>query len=648
MNYRREIDGLRAIAVLPVILFHAGFEIFSGGYVGVDVFFVISGYLITTIILRELKQEKFSIVNFYERRARRILPALFVVMLVCIPFAWFSLLPSEMKDFSKSLIAVSVFASNILFWRESGYFETAAELKPLLHTWSLAVEEQFYLIFPLVMVFSYKLRKKWIIFGFGLIFLSSLSLAQWAAYVKPAAAFFLLPTRVWEFFIGVFAAYYLENINRKTIGKTITELCGWLGVVLIFFAIFAFSKSTPFPSIYTLVPTIGAVLIIIFANNDTTVGKFLGNRLFVGVGLISYSAYLWHQPLFAFASHAGYSKYDKSIFIWLSIASIVLAYVTWLYVEKRFRSNSVLTTKTIFISALIGSLFFACLGLYGYVNKGNLGQISDEQKIFLDNFENDLPEWKYSIKEGLFEKYRLECDFFDIQKYRVGNPTTVPLATIPSSCFTKSNNSSKVIFIWGDSHAQQLYYGLSKNLNKDHELLQVASSGCTPSMISANNRKNFCEYSNWFALDVIKKIKPEVVIVGKNLGHDANEMEFFTKSLKKFGVSRVIFTGPSPHWSPSLPAVIARMLPDVPQRSTLGLDKGVLELDSKLKIIASRSTDFEYISLIDYFCNETGCLLYYDLDIAANVTSHDYGHLSPLASYHLAKDLLIDKILNHK
>ena len=163
MDYRREIDGLRALAVLPVILFHAGFEMFSGGFVGVDVFFVISGYLITTIILSELEQGRFSIVNFYERRARRILPALFLVMLVCIPFAWFLFLPGDMKDFSQSLVAVSVFASNILFWHESGYFDTAAELKPLLHTWSLAVEEQYYLLFPLFLMLFWRLGKRWIL-----------------------------------------------------------------------------------------------------------------------------------------------------------------------------------------------------------------------------------------------------------------------------------------------------------------------------------------------------------------------------------------------------------------------------------------------------------------------------------------------------
>ena len=207
MDYRREIDGLRAIAVLPVILFHAGFETFSGGFVGVDVFFVISGYLITTIIIAELEQGKFSIINFYERRARRILPALFLVMLVCIPLAWFWLLPRDMQDFSQSLVAVTVFASNILFWRESGYFDTAAELKPLLHTWSLAVEEQYYVIFPLFLMSFWRLGKRWIMILLVAVFVVSLALAQWASLAKPSAAFFLLPARGWELLVGAFAAF---------------------------------------------------------------------------------------------------------------------------------------------------------------------------------------------------------------------------------------------------------------------------------------------------------------------------------------------------------------------------------------------------------------------------------------------------------
>lgn len=212
MNYRREIDGLRAIAVLPVIFFHAGFGVFGGGFVGVDVFFVISGYLITGIILAELEQGHFSLIGFYERRARRILPALFLVMLLCVPFAWFWLLPGDMKGFAKSLVAVAIFASNFLFWRESGYFDTAAELKPLLHTWSLAVEEQYYLVFPLLILLFWQLGKRWVLFLLGLIFVASFTSAELS---KPAAAFFLLPSRGWELLVGAFAAFYMPRKNES-------------------------------------------------------------------------------------------------------------------------------------------------------------------------------------------------------------------------------------------------------------------------------------------------------------------------------------------------------------------------------------------------------------------------------------------------
>ena len=525
MDYRREIDGLRALAVLPVILFHAGFKTFSGGFVGVDVFFVISGYLITTIILTELEQGKFSIVNFYERRARRILPALFLVMLVCIPFAWFWLLPSDMNDFSQSLVAVSVFASNILFWRESGYFDTAAELKPLLHTWSLAVEEQYYVLFPLFLILFWRLGKRWILVMLGLVFVASLAVAEWAAYAKPAAAFYLLPTRGWELLIGAFAAFYLAKANRKEFGKSVGEIGGWLGIALILYAIFAYSKATPFPGLYALVPTLGTVLVILFATQQTTVGKFVGNKAFVSVGLISYSAYLWHQPVFAFARHTGVTSFDKDVLFVLSVSSIFIAYLGWRFIEAPFRNKSIVSRKVIFILAFLGSFLFAILGIYGNAKNGNLGQLSAEQETFLEYFRNDLPEWRYTNKNDLLKKYREDCNFYDISQFRLGKPTTVPIEKISESCFFKKSKTSKVIFIWGDSHAQQLNYGLSKILPDNFELLQVASSGCVVNLSATANKNNYCEYSNWFAYDVVKDLIPDIVIIGQNLGHDISRMK---------------------------------------------------------------------------------------------------------------------------
>jgi len=382
MDYRREIDGLRALAVLPVILFHAGFETFSGGFVGVDIFFVISGYLIATIILAELEQGKFSIVNFYERRARRILPALFLVMLVCIPFAWIWLLPSDMKDFSQSLVAVSIFASNILFWRESGYFDTTAELKPLLHTWSLAVEEQYYVLLPLFLMLFWKMGKRWILVTLGFVFVISLALAQWAAYAKPAAAFYLLPTRGWELLIGVFAAFYLSQANRKFFETGLSNFGGWLGVALILYAVFTYDKTTPFPGFYALIPTIGTVLIILFATQQTTVGKLLGNKAFVGVGLVSYSAYLWHQPLFAFAKAYTFNLLTIQLTTFLILASFALAFISFKYVETTFRAKGKISRVCIFLLSILGILFFIFVGLLGHYKDGfNRGHESTTEAI---------------------------------------------------------------------------------------------------------------------------------------------------------------------------------------------------------------------------------------------------------------------------
>ena len=400
MDYRREIDGLRALAVLPVILFHAGFETFSGGFVGVDVFFVISGYLITTIILAELEQGKFSIVNFYERRARRILPALFLVMLVCIPFAWFWLLPSEMKDFSQSLVAVSVFVSNILFWSQSGYFNTAAELKPLLHTWSLAVEEQYYVLFPLFLMLFWKLGKRWILLTLGLVFVASLALAQWGAYAKPAAAFFLLPTRGWELLIGAFAAFYLSKANRRDFGKGLSETVGWLGIALISYAVFTYSKTTPFPGFYALVPTIGTVLFILFATQQTSVGRFVGNKAFVGIGLISYSAYLWHQPLFAFAKHIALNKPSNLVYVVLAVLALFMSYFTWKYVEVPFRNKNNFSRKQVFSVSLIFSFIFVSLGLLGHFKSGNLWRFGDDVVRYFQ-FKNDSSNYVWDLKNKL-------------------------------------------------------------------------------------------------------------------------------------------------------------------------------------------------------------------------------------------------------
>ncbi|HEX5358054.1 MAG TPA: acyltransferase family protein [Aquabacterium sp.] len=371
MDYRKEIDGLRALAVLPVILFHAGFQAFSGGFVGVDVFFVISGYLITSIILAEHREGTYSLVNFYERRARRILPALFVVMAACLPVAWFWLLPEDMKNFSESLVATSFFSSNILFWKTSNYFSSSAELKPLLHTWSLAVEEQYYVFFPIFLALTWRWGVRWLSVMLAVAAGVSLYLAHTQVPVDPSRAFYLLPTRCWELFIGALIGIWLSGDRKPVFSAWLAEAGSALGLAMLVSAIFLFDKRTPSPSLYTLVPTLGTALIILFASGQTLVGRFVGNRAFVFVGLLSYSAYLWHQPLFAFARQRSLGvEPGAEVFAALSLASVLLAYVSWKYVEAPFRNRRRFGRQQIFLLSAIGSAMFVTVGLIGHFNKG--------------------------------------------------------------------------------------------------------------------------------------------------------------------------------------------------------------------------------------------------------------------------------------
>jgi peptidoglycan/LPS O-acetylase OafA/YrhL len=455
VDYRRDIDGLRAVAVIPVILFHGGFHTFSGGFVGVDVFFVISGYLITTIILSEKERGTFSLVNFYERRTRRILPALFLVMLVSLPFAWMWLLPSDMKDFSQSLVAVSTFSSNIFFWKTSGYWGAANELKPLLHTWSLAVEEQYYVLFPLFLMLMWRFRKRWILSSFMVIAAISLLAAQWGAYNAPSATFFLLSTRGWELAIGASIAFYFlyrtKTIHTLLSHKFVDETLSLAGLLMIGYAVFAYNEHVPFPSFYALIPTVGTGLIILFSSSQTVVGRLLSTKLLVGIGLISYSAYLWHQPLFAFARHRSLTEPSGLLYSGLAVLSIALAYLSWRYVEKPFRSRNGFSRKTIFTFSVIGSVAFIVIGLAGYMTDGFVNRFT-KSDILLQTIDE-----KWKVNHGL----SVTCE---------GSFTLSP------DCRTSDEPE---ILIWGDSYAMHLVQGILAS-NPDAKIIQMTKTACGP------------------------------------------------------------------------------------------------------------------------------------------------------------------------
>lgn len=368
--YRPEVDGLRALAVVPVVLFHAGLGLFSGGFVGVDVFFVISGYLITGILLADLAAGRYSIARFYERRARRILPALFVMLLACLPLAWALMLPSELAAFGKSLLGTLGFASNVTFWLEEGYFTTASEYKPLLHTWSLAVEEQFYLAFPLLLLVLRRCRRRTMAAVLGAACLASFALCLVAAYHFQTANFFLAPTRAWELLAGSLCALAGRQDHRRGAGWL-----GWAGIALIVGSIVLLDGFLPYPSHFTLPTVVGTVLLILFARADAGAGRVLAAPPLVGVGLISYSLYLWHQPLLVFARLRDPAPPAPALMAGLCLAALLLAWASWRFVEQPFRRRSGLgAPRPALALAGLAALALAACGLFAVVSGGMAGR----------------------------------------------------------------------------------------------------------------------------------------------------------------------------------------------------------------------------------------------------------------------------------
>lgn len=449
MQYRSDIDGLRAVAVLPVILFHAGFGAFSGGFAGVDIFFVISGYLITGILLNDLEHNRFSLLNFYERRARRILPALFFVIIVCIPFAYLWLLPSQMVEFAQSILATIFFVSNIFFWNAGGYFNEAAEVRPLLHTWSLAVEEQFYLIFPILLWFLWRYARSrifWCLVGISLV---SFLLAEWGWQNKPGPNFYLAPTRAWELLAGSICALLLFG---RVIGRA-SNILSAIGFGLILFSIFHYDESTPFPSRYTLAPVAGTALIILYSGPGTWVWRLLSLRPLVGIGLISYSAYLWHQPLFAFARLRSLTEPGEVTMAGLAILSLMLAWLTWRFVERPFRARGagMFATRA---RVFVGSGAMACVLVVcgAYIVSSNGFTLRGDRALNLGDLDA-----RVSINFGLTS----ECD--EDRQPNNGCEREVLATTV----------------LWGDSFAMHLAQGIEASA-PDKALRQYALSSCSP------------------------------------------------------------------------------------------------------------------------------------------------------------------------
>ncbi|MGX2735935.1 acyltransferase family protein [Escherichia coli] len=386
IKYRKDIDGLRAVAILPVLLFHVGYSGFSGGYVGVDIFFVISGYLITKILINDINNGTYSLLTFYERRIRRIIPALTCVILFVLIASPLFLAPDNYSFLPKEIIGTLLFASNIVSFLKSGYFSTDAEQRPLLHTWSLGIEEQFYIISPIVLFLSFKYFKSRVGLILSLFAIVSFAFSVILTKNHPTASFYLIPTRYWELSFGALAA---AGVFKKAKGRRQNEVLSILGLLLILFSIFTFTSKTVFPGYAALLPVLGATLIILNAE-DTLVGKMLALKPLVFIGVISYSLYLWHWPLVVFS----HDKYIIDLNLsreMLVVLSILIAWFSTRFIEAPFRNKQSYDRTRIFkySSVAYSLLFLTSLAIWPL--KGWTDRLSDEKAYILSSTKDYSP-----------------------------------------------------------------------------------------------------------------------------------------------------------------------------------------------------------------------------------------------------------------
>ena len=463
-KYRKEIDGLRGIAIIPVILYHLNIPFFSGGYIGVDIFFVISGFLITSIIHNNIKEKKFSLLDFYERRLRRIIPILYLILILSIPFTLINFIEVDSRNFFESLFAVITFSSNFLFWLEEGeYFTRENSLKPLLHTWSLSIEMQFYIIFPLIIIILEKVKKLKIMIISLTCFFSFL-IANWLSLVNPDASFYLSLTRIWELLLGSLCA--LLRISRNKV-KSKSEYICYISLITIFLSVFFFNDKTLHPSFFSLFPVLATCFLILFSEESTSFKRILQFGPLVVVGLISYSLYILHFPMIAFLKYLDIRMSRNIIFVFL-ICLFLISYFSWVYIETPFRKKNQISKKKFLRLYFFLSIILASVGLSGHF------LIKDKTDDFVNNQ-------------------------FDSPRFLIKNS----------------------IMVLGDSHAGHYVWGLKQYFG-ENKVDDFSSNGCIPFIdfdrVDSRFKEGVCPKEMNLALEKFAKEQKYEILIMSNMG----------------------------------------------------------------------------------------------------------------------------------
>ncbi|MGB8365689.1 MAG: acyltransferase family protein [Rhizomicrobium sp.] len=488
-RYRADIDGLRAIAVLPVVFYHYGVWPFSGGYVGVDVFFVISGYLITSLIHTEMEERRFSVIDFYDRRIRRIFPALFAMLAVTTLAALVALFPDALVRFSETLPATAGFASNFEFVHKAGYFDVAASQKPLLHTWSLAVEEQFYLFFPGLLYLLRGANRERLLAVLGAILVMSLAANIWGVRYNPVSTFFLLPFRFWELLMGSILAVGRFPAPASALARNAISA---FGVVLIATSIFVFTAATPYPGENALLPCLGTALVIYAGSGArTAVNSALATPMLVAIGLMSYSLYLWHWPVYVIAKAYAFGALAPRETVLLIALSFVLAFVSWRFVELPFRGrHGALSRRALF--AIAGGAIIATASI------GELLRIGDG---FPQRYNANVRTILAETNDG--EHRSNECEKLSLKNAEAGHLCAIGRANVQPS-----------FLVWGDSHAGTMLPAIdAASIEKGRAGLFAVDSSCAPLLHVPRPDARDCEAVNDAVLKIALRREIRLVLL---------------------------------------------------------------------------------------------------------------------------------------
>ncbi len=608
--YRPDIDGLRAVAVFLVLIFHAFPKLIPGGFIGVDVFFVISGFLITNIIV----SKNFSFAGFYARRARRLFPALILILIASIIAGWHLLTPAQFEELGRQTIASVLFVPNWLFWSETGYFDAAAHTKPMLHMWSLGVEEQFYLAGPALLIAAakFRIRPVWVL---SVATTLSLLCCIYFSRIHPSPAFsFYLPfSRAWEISAGGLLA--LVTLPRHQSGMSTTGFS--VGLCAIVLGAMFINGDSGWPGLAAPVIVAGSMLSIYFGATSKFAQQTLGSETAVFLGKISYPLYLWHWPILTFLYLKTGAPLSTSQASAALLVSLCLAAFTYLVVEEPLKSR--ISLRPLAWSATSLLFLIGLAGLAVMLQRG---------------IPSRLPA---SLQNALaYENYDFKRDAYNPGCWLGNNEPTTSLLPV---CLKTERKDA--IAVWGDSHAARLSPGLREVFGADR-ISQLTRNGCAPllDLPSPPASGTECKNGNNQILSILRGLKPETVILlgaWQNYTTDWRESSDFSKmlrntieKLKKAGIQNVILVGPAPRFEPTLPTVIVRdwshhkwgALPDRIQVSM----PDTIKMDHDFACIASIE-DVRYVSLMKTFCTEDGCLIKKP-GSDSDLVSWDYGHLT--------------------